>query len=85
MEYSGELRELRHQTEDVAHYIVEDTFNNRIWRFEIGEESRLQELLADEHEGPSTATVHLVEEVNDVTTKFVKGRQLPKEYRQKNS
>lgn len=49
-----------------THYIVEDTFTNERWRFELGEEQWMAEYVVDLYK----PTIHLVGATVDVTTAF---------------
>lgn len=81
MEYDGQHRKIHSAENDDAHYVVEDHFNGRRWRFELHEAEKMRALLSDPHEAPSSATVHVVGSVQDVTDKWVDPKWRPRNWR----
>lgn len=67
--YPNPTGHYRHREGD-AFLLVEDTFRNTFYRFELDESPIVQEFLTDPEWGPASYSVHLIGAIVDLTVAF---------------
>lgn len=71
IDYPSRTTHHKHR-EETAYLLVEDTFRNSFYRFELNESPLVDQFVNDQENGPASYSVHLIGAIIDLTLLFKK-------------